>query len=55
MIAVMLMVIDTLVGLALFTGGEDLLLPGAIVTGVCGGLLVIYLCIAIPLYIKSKK
>ena len=55
MIAVMLMVIGTLVGLALLTGGEDLLLPGAIVAMVCGGLLAIYLCIAIPLYIKSRK
>lgn len=55
MIAVMLMVIGTLVGLALLTWGEDLLLPGAIVAMVCGGLLVIYLCIAIPLYIKSRK
>lgn len=54
-IAVMLMVIGTLVGLTLLTGGEDLLLPGAIVAMVYGGLLAIYLCIAIPLYIKSRK
>ena len=26
-----------------------------VVAMVCGGLLVIYLCIAIPLYIKSRK
>lgn len=55
MVLVMLMVIGTLVGLALLTGGESLLIPGAIVAGTCGGLLVIYLCIAISLYIKSKK
>lgn len=55
MIAVMLLVIGTLVGLALLTGGENLLFPGAIVAITCGGLLIIYLCIAIPLYIKSKK
>ena len=55
MIAIMLMVIGALVGLALLAGGEELLFPGAIVAGVCGGLLAIYLCIAIPLYIKSRK
>ena len=37
MIAVMLMVIGAIVGLALLAGGEDMLLPGAIVAGVCGG------------------
>lgn len=55
MIAVMLMVIGTIVGLTLLTGGGDLLLPGAIVAGVCGGVLAIYLCIVTPLYIKSRK